>query len=143
VKLVLLHWAPAHTSGDLVVYAPAQKVVFTGDLIAVGMPFTLIHFEKNGTSAGWIESVKGMLALDADIYVPGHGPLQTKDDVQKRLDSVIQRRDQIKALVAQGKSLDEVKQALGESTAAPVPGGRGPRFPSFTEVVYKELTTKS
>src|SRR3954464_12782221 len=26
VKLELYHWAPAHTSGDLVVYLPAQKV---------------------------------------------------------------------------------------------------------------------
>ena len=143
VKLELLHWAPAHTSGDLVVYAPAQRVVFTGDIISAGMPYTLIHLEKHGSSEGWIETVKGILALDADTFVPGHGPLQTRDDVQKRLDSVIQRRDQIKALVAQGKSLDEVKQALGESTAPPAPGGRGPRFPSFTETVYKELTTKS
>jgi hypothetical protein len=62
--------------------------------------------------------------------------------VQKRLDSVVQRRDQIKALVVQGKSLDGVKQAIGESTAVPAPGDRGPLFPSFTEVVYQELTAK-
>src|ERR1700691_1342620 len=34
VKLEVLHWAPAHTSGDLVVYLPGQNIVFTGDIIA-------------------------------------------------------------------------------------------------------------
>src|SRR5580765_2423000 len=33
VKLELYHWAPAHTSGDLVVYNPAQKIAATGDII--------------------------------------------------------------------------------------------------------------
>ena len=28
VRVQLLHWAPAHTSGDLIVYFPEQKIVF-------------------------------------------------------------------------------------------------------------------
>src|SRR5579864_2067360 len=32
VKLQVFHWAPAHTSGDLVVYLPSEKIVFTGDI---------------------------------------------------------------------------------------------------------------
>src|SRR6202167_5361253 len=38
VKLEVLHWAPAHTSGDLVVYLPGQNIVFTGDIIAAQLP---------------------------------------------------------------------------------------------------------
>jgi len=38
VKIELLHWAPAHTSGDLVVYLPSDKIVFTGDIIAASCP---------------------------------------------------------------------------------------------------------
>ena len=143
VSVTLLHWAPAHTSGDLVVYLPAQKIVFTGDIVAAQMPYPLIHLEKNGTSLGWIETMKGILALDADSFVPGHGDLQTRADLEKRLADAQTRRAKIQELVAQGKSLDDVKQAMGE-TAAPAPagGGRGPRFASFTEVVYQELTKK-
>ena len=142
VSVTLLHWAPAHTSGDLVVYLPAQKIVFTGDIVAAQMPYPLIHLEKNGTSLGWIETMKGILALDADSFVPGHGDLQTRADLEKRLADAQTRRAKIQEMVAQGKSLDDVKQALGE-TAAPAPaGGRGPRFASFTEVVYQELTKK-
>src|SRR5579863_7147317 len=54
VKLELYHWAPAHTSGDLVIYLPAEKIVFTGDIIAAQMSDPLIHLEKHGSSEGWI-----------------------------------------------------------------------------------------
>jgi len=138
VRLQLLHFAPAHTSGDLIVYLPEQKIVFTGDLIVSLNPFPLIHLEKHGSSAGWIESAKGMLALDAETYVSGHGDLQTKDDIQKRLDRVQDRYNKIKELVAQGKSLEEVKIALND-TKAPTPLPGAPRFPTFTETTYKEL----
>jgi hypothetical protein len=51
------------------------------------------------------------------------------------------RHEEIKKLVAQGKSLDQVKQALGETDTPPAPGA--PQFPSYTTVVYNELTKKS
>jgi cyclase len=138
VHLTLLHWAPAHTSGDLVVYLPDQKVVFTGDIVATQRPLPLIHLEKNGTSAGWIETMKGLVALDADTFVPGHGDLQTKADLRKRLADAEERRAKVQELVAGGKSLEEVKKAVGESDAPAAPGA--PQFASFTEVVYKEFS---
>jgi cyclase len=144
VKVELLHWAPAHTSGDLVVYLPRQKVVFTGDIIAVQLPDPLIHLEKKGSYEGWIETAKGIVALDADRFVPGHGDVQTKAAIEKRLAGAEAKRAKIKDLVAQGKSLDEIQAAVGD----PPPnqgrgGGRGgPNFPTFTEVVYQELTKK-
>jgi len=141
VRLELLHWAPAHTGGDLITYLPEQKIVFAGDILIQQMPFTLIHAEKGGTSAGWVETVKGMLALNADSYVPGHGDTMTKADVQKRLAAVEKRRADIKMLVAQGKSLDEIKKALND-TEKPIVLPNGITFPTFTEVVYKEDTKK-
>lgn len=142
VKFEFLHVAPAHTSGDLVVYLPDQKIVFTGDIISGNTPYPLIHLEKHGSSEGWIETVTAILALDADTFVPGHGDVHNKADIEQRLAAVKERRAQIQSLVSQGKTLDEIKQQLGE-TAAPAAGGRGPRFASFTEVVYQELTQKN
>ena len=141
VKLEVLHWAPAHTSGDLVVYLPSEKIVFAGDIIAVQLPDPLIHLEKNGSSEGWITTTKGIVGLHADQIVPGHGPVQTNADVQARLTHAEEKRAKIKELVGQGKSLDEVRSAVGDAPSATV--GRGPNFASFTEVVYKELTKKS
>lgn len=141
VKFELLHWAPAHTSGDLVIYLPEDKIVFTGDIIAAQRPDPLIHLEKHGSSEGWITTTKGIVALDADTFVPGHGDVQTKEQIEKRLTDTEAKRAKIKELVAQGKSLDEIRAAVGDPPP-PAAGGRGPVFASFTEVVYKELTNK-
>jgi glyoxylase-like metal-dependent hydrolase (beta-lactamase superfamily II) len=144
VKVEMLHWAPAHTSGDLVVYLPADRIVFTGDIIAMQLPDPLIHLEKNGSSEGWIATAKGMVALNATQYVPGHGDVQMKPAIQKRLADAEAKRAKIKDLVAQGKSLEEIKVAVGDPPPAQGRGGRGgPGFASFTEVVYKELSKKS
>jgi cyclase len=142
-KIEVLHWAPAHTSGDLVVFLPAEKIVFTGDIIATQLPDPLIHLEKHGTSEGWVTTAKGIAALNADQFVPGHGDVQNKAAIEKRVTEAAAKRAKIKDLVAQGKSLDEIKAAVGDPPpAAGRGGGRGPAFPSFTEVVYQELTKK-
>jgi cyclase len=141
VNVTLLHWAPAHTNGDLVVFFPDLKIVATGDIIATQLPDPLIHLNKNGSSEGWIKTAKGILSLNADQFVPGHGDIQTKADIQKRLSSAEEKRSKIAAMVKQGKSLDEIREALGDKPAAGR-GGRGPAFASFTEVVYQELTKK-
>jgi cyclase len=140
----LYHWANAHTSGDTVVYLPDQKVVFGGDLLVTNRPDTNIHLEKNGSAAGWIENAKGMLGLDADTYLTGHGNMMTKADVQKKLDLIQDKYNKIKAMVAQGKSLDEIKTSLGEPTAPPPPNANGaPPAATLTEIMYKEVSKKS
>src|SRR6202044_754162 len=79
VKLELLHWAPAHTSGDLIIYLPSEKIAIAGDVIAGGKTSDpLIHLEKNGSSEGWIATVKGIVALNADTFIEGHGEVLTK-----------------------------------------------------------------
>jgi cyclase len=144
VHIRLYHWAPAHTSGDTVVYLPDEKIVFGGDLLVTNRPDTLIHLEKNGSTTGWMENIKGMLGLNADTYLTGHGDMMTKDDVQKKLAFVQEKYDKIKAMVAQGKSLDEIKTSLGEPTAPAPPNANGaPPFPTLTEVIYKEVSKKS
>lgn len=121
VVFELHHWAPAHTSGDLVVYLPAEKVAFAGDIVTADRPEPSIQLDKLGSSEGWITSMKGLLGLQADQYVPGHGDVQTKADVQARLTAGAARRDAIAAMVREGKPLDAA------------PG-------TFSEVVYRELT---
>jgi len=80
-----------------------------------------------------------MIALNVDTYVTGHGDVVTKADLQKKLAAVEERRAKVKEMLAQGKSLDEMKQAFGETTA---PGAPPARFPSFTETQYQELSKK-
>ena len=134
VKMTLIHVAPAHTTGDLAVYFPDYKVIASGDLLGDGDPS--IHLFKNGTSEGWIRFVSALVDLDADTYVRGHGAVGTREQARQALANAIAKRGKIVELVKQGKSLDEIKQALGEPVK---PSGR---FQSFTETTYEELTKK-
>jgi cyclase len=154
VKLELYHWAPAHTSGDLVVYLPQQRIVATGDIIVTNRADDNpnIHQEKNGSTAGWLTNVKGLVGLNADTYIPGHGDLLTKADVQRKLTATTERRAKIAAMVKEGKSLDEIKAALPDAPApgapargAGAPGaGRqgGPPPVTYVDIAYAELTKK-
>ncbi len=144
VHIRLYHWAPGHTSGDTVVYLPDEKIVFGGDLLVTNRTDTGIHPEKNGSAAGWLENAKGMLGLDADTYLTGHGDMMTKADVQEKYDLIQDKYAKIKTMAAQGKSLDEVKTSLGEPTAAPPPNANGaPPAATLTEIIYKEVSKKS
>jgi glyoxylase-like metal-dependent hydrolase (beta-lactamase superfamily II) len=138
VKFEFYHWAPAHTSGDLVIYLPADKIVFTGDIIAANRPDPIIHAEKGGNTEGWIKTVQGIIKLNADEFVPGHGDLQTKADIETRLKTTSEKRDKIIAMVKEGKSLDEIRTAMGDPAPAAGRGRGGPAFPSLTETVYNE-----
>jgi cyclase len=142
IKFELLHWAPAHTSGDLVVFLPAQKIVFAGDIITTNRAQPLIHAEKNGSSEGWITTVKGMIVLNADQYVSGHGEVLKKDAVKEKLDKATAERDKIKELVAKGQTLEQVEASVGDPPPSEMQGNGGPRFAPYSEVVYGELTKK-
>src|SRR5262249_62070926 len=74
---------------------------------------------KNGSTEGWIASVKGMTSLNADTYVTGHGDLVTKADLQRKLAATTERRNKIAAMVKEGKTIDDIKAALPD---APAPG---------------------
>jgi cyclase len=135
VRVQLRHWVPAHTSGDLVMLLPDEKIVFGGDLVDLTQ-FALVHAQKGGSTEGWITSMKGIIALDADTYVSGHGDLQTKASLRTRLAAVEARRQKIREMIAAGKSLQEIKR-----TAPPQEPPTGPfGSPGFTEVVYNEST---
>src|SRR5262249_20300758 len=166
VKLQLYHFAPAHTSGDLVVYLPAEKIVSTGDIVVTNRADDNpnIHYEKNGSTEGWIASVKGMIALNADTYVTGHGDLLTKADLQRKLTATTERRNKIAAMVKEGKTLEQIKAALPDAPAPGAPargaapagapargagapgaggagggGGRGAPALTFVETAYQEI----
>jgi glyoxylase-like metal-dependent hydrolase (beta-lactamase superfamily II) len=172
VKLELYHFGPAHTSGDLIVYLPDLKIVSTGDIVVTNRADDNpnVHFEKNGSTAGWLANVKGMIGLNSDTYITGHGDIVTKADLQRKFDATQARRDKIAAMVKEGKTLDEIKAALpdapnpgaaargaggpggggapgggarGAGAAGGGGGGRGgPPALTFVETAYQELTKK-
>ena len=132
VAMMLIYPGPAHTSGDLIVYLPKQKVVFGGDIVLTNSgKLPIIHL--TGSSLGWIAAMKTILALDADTIIPGHGPIETRAQLTVRLHDVEERRAAIKAMIDAKKTLAEIETALPQPDA-------NPRFLTFAATVYAELT---
>ncbi|WP_175410142.1 MBL fold metallo-hydrolase [Streptomyces sp. TRM64462] len=67
----LIHPGVAHTAGDTIVHLPERGVVFTGDLIFHGgTPFL-----ATGSLRGSLRALDVLRSLDAEVVVPGHGPV--------------------------------------------------------------------
>jgi cyclase len=73
----LLEVGPAHTRGDVLVHSPADRVVFTGDILFIGG--TPIVWA--GPLSNWVAACDLLLGLDVDHVVPGHGPVTDKAGV--------------------------------------------------------------
>jgi cyclase len=142
VRIVMVHKAPAHSAGDLTVFLPVQKIAFTGDAFNSRLPGPYIHIDEGGTASGWIEELKQMIGLDAELYVAGHGSLVLKSEIERSVAASEKEFETVKPMVAQGKSLAEIQAALGESASSPLHHADGRTLPFFSEYVYKELTRK-
>jgi len=77
-RVDLLNLGPAHTAADSVVHVPDAGVLFGGDLLFIGC--TPIVWA--GPIANWIAACDVMIALDASIVVPGHGPVTDPDGIR-------------------------------------------------------------
>jgi glyoxylase-like metal-dependent hydrolase (beta-lactamase superfamily II) len=78
-ELRLVEVGPAHTRGDTLVHAPAQRVLFSGDIL-----FSHAHpIAWAGPVSNWIAACERILAMDVDVIVPGHGPLAGLDAVRE------------------------------------------------------------
>lgn len=132
-------FGPAHTTGDLVVHIPSEKVAFVGDLITRSV---LIHPEKNGSFEGWFKAADGLLSLPANKYLGGHADdFDTKESLKKRINRYASMRDKINVMNDQGKTLDEIKLAVGEPLHGRV-GCRGIPRMSVSEIQLMEREMK-
>ncbi|MGC1343602.1 MAG: MBL fold metallo-hydrolase [Candidatus Binataceae bacterium] len=76
-RVRLIQVGPAHTRGDVLVHVPADRTIFTGDILFIG-GHPIIWA---GPVANWIAACDTMLALDVETIVPGHGPITDKAGV--------------------------------------------------------------
>ena len=111
-RIDLMHFGPAHTTGDTAVIFRGHNTVHLGDVYNnAGYPF--IDADNGGTLSGVIEFCSKVLEqIDAGyIVVPGHGPVA---DYQALVDYVAMLttiRDRMAALIASGATLQQVVAA--------------------------------
>lgn len=71
VELQLIHPGhAAHTTNDVLVWLPRERVLYAGDLVFNGgSPFALM-----GSVAGWRKALDVIRELEPRVILPGHGP---------------------------------------------------------------------
>jgi glyoxylase-like metal-dependent hydrolase (beta-lactamase superfamily II) len=81
-EVILVEVGPAHTRGDVLVYVPADRTVFTGDILFNGGHPAIWA----GPVSNWIAACERMLAWDLETVVPGHGPITDKNGIREMRD---------------------------------------------------------
>jgi len=104
----LIEVGPAHTRGDVLVHSPEDRVVFTGDILFIDS--TPVMWE--GPVANWIEACNRIEDLEADLIVPGHGPITDKHGVAKVRHYLQFVRDQARARYDAGMSAFEAARDI-------------------------------
>lgn len=76
-EIQLLHLGRAHTGGDVVIYLPQERVVFTGDMMLPGLAYM-----GDGHVDEWPDTLEALKTLEFDTWLPGHGPvMRTRDPI--------------------------------------------------------------
>ena len=75
-EIRLLHLGRAHTGGDVVIFLPGERVVFTGDMMLPGLAYM-----GDGHVDEWPATLEALKSLDFDVLLPGHGPPVRSKDV--------------------------------------------------------------
>ncbi|MFC3682449.1 MBL fold metallo-hydrolase [Hydrogenophaga luteola] len=98
------HRGGAHTPGDLMVWLPQQRVVFSGDIVYVDRMLGVIPVSHTGR---WLQSFAAMEALQPARIVPGHGEVCDLPKAQA------QTRDYLQALRTHMKKAVENGEDIG------------------------------
>lgn len=126
-RVELWHFGTGHTSGDIVVYFPGQKVAFIGDQIFLNR-VPLIHIHKGGNSHSNVKYLETMLeTLDAEKFSSGHSEVAGREDVRKYISEMKARHAKVAGLMQKNYTLEQVKAEFPQNEA------------TLTETIYYEI----
>jgi glyoxylase-like metal-dependent hydrolase (beta-lactamase superfamily II) len=104
----LIHPAPSHTAGSIVVSIPSKKTLFAGDVL-----FTDFHpYMADGDITGWTKTIDALLAMDLEKIVPGHGPLSSNKDLTEMKEYLLLFDSKARELAATSQDADAIAAQL-------------------------------
>ena len=136
----LMHFGPAHTTGDTAVYFQGTNAVHLGDVYNnAGYPF--IDTDNGGTLDGVIHFCNEILKhIDEDtVVIPGHGPVTDYHALVKYVDMLKAVRERIVKLIKAGATLEQVYAAKPTADYDAVQGDNT----GFINRAYMSLTHKA
>jgi glyoxylase-like metal-dependent hydrolase (beta-lactamase superfamily II) len=116
--IFLRHVPRAHTDGDILVYFRGSDVLVAGDVF-VTTTYPVIDAASDGGIEGFLEGLNTILDITVPKYlqeggtyvVPGHGRVADEADVLAYRDMTLFVRDRVRALRAEGRTLEQVIEA--------------------------------
>lgn len=117
-----LRWlGRAHTSGDIFIHLPTERLVFTGDVAQDGG----VPFIQDGYLGDWVGTDTRLLELDADRFVSGHGPIGDRAALHEARDFIAALAFGIEHAVAEGQDEATAAASVTASMSARFGGWRG------------------
>ena len=112
-RVDLYQFGRAHTSGDVVVLFPAQRVLAAGDMFTVGADTPqLVDYPGGGSAKEWPATVDGVLRLDFDTVVPGHGMVVDKAAMRTFRGTAERLKNRVHELIVKKASRDDIIKML-------------------------------
>jgi len=132
----------AHTDGDTLVQFPGADVLMTGDYYR-SIQYPNIDRVNGGSLQGMLEGLGTTIGLAGPNtkIIPGHGPTVDRAAVVAHRDMILAIRDRVKALVDQGKTVDEVLAAKPTSQYDDRVPNSAITSERFLRQLYAELKT--
>jgi glyoxylase-like metal-dependent hydrolase (beta-lactamase superfamily II) len=104
---------PGHSPDHLVLWHEPTRTAFTGDLV-VASSSVMIHTSRGGSLAAYLDSLERLLAMEAAMLLPAHGP--AVDDPASLLTSYLEhRRLRERQVIASLEAGRTTVQAITES----------------------------
>ncbi|WP_429910706.1 MBL fold metallo-hydrolase [Glycocaulis sp.] len=107
----VLHFANAHTDGDIIVNIADANIIHMGDLLFSGR-YPFIDLDAGGSVEGFIAALDEIIGFSDEEtrFIAGHGPLSSRDDLIASRDMLIEGRARVAALVEAGHDLAAIQE---------------------------------
>ena len=108
-KIDLLHFGPAHTTGDTIIYFTNQNAIHLGDVF-FSNSYPFIDVDNGGSLTGMINYLeKIVLVVDKDtIVMPGHGEISSINDIKETINMLKVIKDRILKSIKNNNSLEQI-----------------------------------
>jgi glyoxylase-like metal-dependent hydrolase (beta-lactamase superfamily II) len=138
-EIQVLNFGNAHTRGDSVLFVPQDRIVYMSEV------FFNEEFPNmaGGYGVSWIRVLDAVKALDADIFIPGHGPIpddpkQTRALLDRMRQILVDTRDRIQNEITRGATEDQVVATVTLQQYEKMPQFAGTKE-AVVRRMYKEL----
>lgn len=107
---VVFHPGPAHSSGDLMLWLPAERVLFAGDILLEDGVTMVV----DGNSGVLLRTLDLIDSLHPRVVVPGHGRIPADPTLLTRMTRgyITSLRDSMRAEVQRGTPMGRALKAL-------------------------------